>query len=84
MFEIGGRVAASLPLSAIFGKFDRTFRRKNYTHLGTEMAKKVCPRLCDSACWRSGEFTQPRTHFFDQLCMICLAKLSLLMFEITS
>ena len=30
----------------------------------TELAKKVCPRLRDlatrhSACWRSGEFTQP-------------------------
>ena len=30
----------------------------------TELAKKVCPRLCDSTCWRSGEITQPRTHFF--------------------
>ena len=29
----------------------------------TELAKKVCPRLRDSACWRSGEITQPRTKF---------------------
>ena len=28
----------------------------------TELAKKVCPRLRDSACWRSGEITQPRTN----------------------
>ena len=25
----------------------------------TELANKVCPRLRDSACWRSGEMTQP-------------------------
>ena len=25
--------------------------------------KKGCPRLRDSACWRSGEITQPRTNF---------------------
>ena len=31
--------------------------------------KKVCPRLRDSACWRSGEITQPRTNFFGQLCI---------------
>ena len=31
-------------------------------------AKKVCPRLRYSACWRSGEITQPRTHCFGQLC----------------
>ena len=35
----------------------------------TELAKTVCPRLRDSAYWRSGEITQPRTHFFAQLCM---------------
>ena len=34
----------------------------------SELAKKVSPRLRDSACWRSGEITQPRTHFFGQLC----------------
>ena len=34
----------------------------------TELAKKVCPRLRDSTCWRSGEITQPRTNFFGQLC----------------
>ena len=34
----------------------------------TVLAKKVCPRLCDSAShW--GEFTQPRTHFFGHLCI---------------
>ena len=36
----------------------------------TELAKKVCPRLHDSACWHSGEITQPRTNFFVQLCSI--------------
>ena len=36
----------------------------------TEMAKKVCPRLCDSACWRSSKIAQPRTHFFGQLCSV--------------
>ena len=35
----------------------------------TELAKKVCPRLRDSACWRGAEITQPRTNFFGQLCM---------------
>ena len=34
------------------------------------MAKKVCPRLHDSACWRSGEITQPRTNFLGQLCKV--------------
>ena len=28
----------------------------------------VYPRLRDSARWRSGELTQPRTNFFGQLC----------------
>ena len=32
------------------------------------MAKKVCPRLRDSACWRSVEITQPSINFFAQLC----------------
>ena len=27
----------------------------------TGLPNKVCPRLRDSACWRSGEITQPRT-----------------------
>ena len=26
----------------------------------TGLPNKVCPRLRDSACWRSGEITQPR------------------------
>ena len=30
--------------------------------------KCVLCRLRDSACWRSGEITQPRTNFFGQLC----------------
>ena len=34
----------------------------------TELAKKDCPRWRDSACWRCGEITQPRTYFFDHLC----------------
>ena len=34
----------------------------------TELAKKVCPRLRDSACWHSGEITQPRTNSFGHLC----------------
>ena len=38
--------------------------------LCTELAKKVCPRLRDSACRRCGEITQPRTHFFGQLCTL--------------
>ena len=33
----------------------------------TELAQKVCPRLRDSACWRSGEITQPRTLFWQTL-----------------
>ena len=42
--------------------------KSDHTVVYTEWAKKVCPRLRDSACWRSGEITQPRTHFFGQLC----------------
>ena len=34
----------------------------------TEMAKKMCPRLRDSAFGCGGDFTQPRTHFFGHLC----------------
>ena len=33
-----------------------------------QLSKKNCPRLRDSACWRSGEITQPWTNFFVQLC----------------
>ena len=33
-----------------------------------ESVKKVCPRLRDSASGRRGEFTQPRTNSFRQLC----------------
>ena len=40
----------------------------------TELAKKVRHRLRDSACWRSGEITQPRTNFFGQLCTVCTAR----------
>ena len=41
---------------------------KRFHKASTELAKKVCPRLSDSACWRSGEITQLRTNFFGQLC----------------
>ena len=40
----------------------------------TELAKKVSPRLRDSACWRSGEITQPRTHSFGQLCTSAMSR----------
>ena len=32
--------------------------------------QKKCPRLRDSASGRGGEFTQPRTHLFGQLCIL--------------
>ena len=48
----------------------RMFTRGGATH--TELAKKVCPGLHDSACWRSGEITQLRTNFFGQLCTYCV------------
>ena len=35
------------------------------------MAKKMCPRLRDSASGRGGDFTQPRTNFFGHLCTFC-------------
>ena len=34
----------------------------------TELAKKVSPRLRDLAIASAGGITQPRTHFFGQLC----------------
>ena len=34
----------------------------------TELTKKVCPRLRDLATAPAGGITQPRTHFFGQLC----------------
>ena len=34
----------------------------------TGLPNKVCPRLRDSACWRSGEITQPRTRFIREPC----------------
>ena len=37
----------------------------------TELAKTVCPRLRDIATAPAGGITQPRTHFFGQLCDIC-------------
>ena len=36
----------------------------------TELAKKVCTRLRDSAYWCIGEITQPRTNIFGQLCTV--------------
>ena len=50
---------------------------KNLSSWNTEAAsgssnrvgKKKRPRLRDSACWRSGEITQPRKKFFGLLCM---------------
>ena len=38
----------------------------------TECAKNVCPRLRDLATAPAGNITQPRTHFFGQLCISCL------------
>ena len=35
----------------------------------TVLAKKVCPKLLDSASDCRGEFTQPRMHFFGLLCI---------------
>ena len=34
----------------------------------TGLPNKVCPRLRDSACWRSGEITQPRTSLIREPC----------------
>ena len=42
----------------------------------TELAKRVCPRLRDSACWRSGDITQPMTNFFGQLYTFLLLRFS--------
>ena len=45
--------------------------RVKYLHMFnncTELAKKVCPWLRDLATVPAGGITQPRTHFFGQLC----------------
>ena len=34
----------------------------------TGLPNKVCPRLRDCACWRSGEITQPRTSLIREPC----------------
>ena len=34
----------------------------------TGLPNKVCPSLRDSACWRSGEITQPRTSLIREPC----------------
>ena len=34
----------------------------------TGLPNKVCPRLRDSACWSSGEITQPRTSLIREPC----------------
>ena len=49
-------------------KMKRTLTDELPTSQHTELVKKVCPRLRDSACWLSGEITQPRTNFFGLLC----------------
>ena len=36
---------------------------------GTGLPNKVCPRLHDSACRRSGEITQPRTSLIRKPCI---------------
>ena len=38
----------------------------------TGLPNKVCPRLRDSACWRSGEITQPRTSLIRESCIMIL------------
>ena len=50
-----------------------TMMYKRSEKLCTELAKKGCPSLHDSACWCSGEITQPRANFFGQLCKTSLA-----------
>ena len=55
-WHISGEVQNSIPfLSAI-------------KHSFTGVPNKVCPRLRDSACWRSGEITQPRTSLIREPC----------------
>ena len=59
----------------------------NLTITVTTIQYRVCPRLRDSACWRSGEITQPRTnvlvnsvetwcHFIALLILVCYLKKS--------
>ena len=40
----------------------------------TGLPNKVCPRLRDSACWRSGEITQPRTSLIREPCTLLSRK----------
>ena len=43
--------------------------------LSTGLPNKVCPRLRDSACWRSGEITQPRTSLIWEPCItLCISQ----------
>ena len=43
-----------------FGELKNHFNPKGDFRLSlTGLPNKVCPRLRDSACWRSGEITQP-------------------------
>ena len=41
----------------------------------TGLPNKVCPRLRDSACWRSGEITQPRTSLIGEPCTCLRAEM---------
>ena len=50
----------------LFVLFSRLINRDTYT----ELAKQVCPRLCDLATAPAGGITQPRTTFFGQLCRL--------------
>ena len=41
--------------------------------MSTGLPNKDCPRVRDSAFWRSGEITQPRTSLIRELCILwCL------------
>ena len=52
-----------------FGELKNHFNPKGDFRLSlTGLPNKVCPRLRDSACWRSGEITQPRTSLIREPC----------------
>ena len=57
-----------MPCASVQSKPIRLVEDSEYV----QMAKIVCPTLRDSASGRGGNFTQPRTNFFGQLCIIKL------------
>ena len=62
-------ILAVLTMPAMISSENEGKRHKFDVNFTAGLPNKVCPRLRDSACWRSGEITQPRTSLIREPCI---------------